>query len=86
MADPEPTLTGSNDYIDELLIEASCQLNPDSPHITKIPKMDGAGNAGFVALTTSTWIQQMHEEAIPVKTNQATSWSTSVWQEWYLLH
>ena len=50
----------------------------------KMPKEDATENARIPALTTSTQIQQMREEAVPVKTKQATSWSTSVWQEWCL--
>ena len=40
LADPEPALTNSDDDINELLIEASRLLNPDSLRSAKMPKED----------------------------------------------
>ena len=71
LADGKLTSGSSDDEIDKILLEASCQFDPvSSPPLTGSDRFDG--------VATSSQIHQMHQDVIPLKTRQTTSWSTHV--------
>ena len=82
LADSEPAPESSDDDIDKILLQASCQFEPVSPPTAKRPKFDTKESDRFGAVATSSQIQEIRQGAVPVKTKQATSWSSRVWEEW----
>ena len=72
----------SDEDIDKILLQASCQFEPVSPLTAKKAKIHPKESDRFGAVATSSQIQEMHQGAVLVKTKQATSWSLCVWEEW----
>lgn len=82
LADPQLKCGSSDNDMDKILLEAMDQFECVSPPTAKRPKGDSNKRDRFATVATSSRIQQMRQNAIPVKTKQTTSWSTNVWEEW----
>ena len=67
LADIKLTVGNSDDDIDKILFEVSCQFESVSPPIAKRSKMDSKVSSKFPAIATYSPIQQTRQNAIAVK-------------------